>query len=66
MRKRFLLIVVLMTMLVTVGYSQGQSRVKLRKNKTFSEQVTKPNTVYRIRHTFDLGGDTEYSVEYGL
>ena len=58
MRKLFLLIAVLMTMLVTAGYSQGQSRVKLRKNKPFAEQVTKPNTVYRIRHTFDLGGDT--------
>lgn len=58
MRKLFLLIAVLLTMLVTVGYSQGQSRVKLRKNKPFAEQVIKPNTVYRIRGTFDLGGDT--------
>lgn len=58
MHKLFLLIVVLMTMLVTAGYSQGQSRVKLRKNKPFSEQVTKPNTVYKIRGSFDLGGST--------
>lgn len=58
MRKLFLLIAVLLTMLVTVGYSQGQSRVKLRKNKPFAEQVTKPNTVYKIRGTFDLGGST--------
>lgn len=58
MRKLFLLIAVLLTMLVTVGYSQGQSRVKLRKNKPFAEQVNKANTVYKIRHTFDLEGDT--------
>ena len=58
MRKLFLLFAFLMTMFVTVGYSQGQSRVKLCKNKTFSEQVTKPNTVYKIRDSFDLGGST--------
>ena len=58
MRKLFLLIAFLMTMFVAVGYSQGQNRIKLRKNKPFAEQVTKPNTVYKIRHTFDLGGDT--------
>ena len=58
MRKLFLLIAVLLTMLVTVGYSQGLSSVKLRKNRPFAEQVTKPNTVYKIRHNFDLGGDT--------
>ncbi len=58
MRKLFILIAVLMTMFVTDGYSQEQSCVRLRKNKPFAEQVTKPNTVYKIRHTFDLGGDT--------
>ena len=56
--KLFLLIVVLLTMLVTVGYSQGQSVVTLRKNKSFAEQVTKSNTIYNIRSTFDLGGST--------
>lgn len=58
MRKLFILIAVLMIMFVTDGYSQEQSCVRLRKNKPFAEQVTKPNTVYKIRHTFDLGGDT--------
>lgn len=58
MRKLFILIAVLMTMFVTDGYSQEQSCVRLRKNKPFAEQVTKPNTVYKIQHTFDLGGGT--------
>lgn len=58
MRKLFLLIAFLLTMLVTVGYSQGQNTVKLMKNKPLTEQLTKPNTVYKVRGTFDLGGST--------
>lgn len=58
MRKLLLFIAVLLPMLIGIGNCQGQNRVKLCKNKTFAEQVTKPNTVYKIRHTFDLAGDT--------
>lgn len=36
----------------------GMGYVILRKNKTFAEQVTKPNTIYEIRYDVDLGGAT--------
>lgn len=36
----------------------GMGYVILRKNKTFAEQVIKPNTIYEIRYDFDLGGAT--------
>lgn len=34
----------------------GMGYVILRKNKTFAEQVTHPNTMYEIRYDFDLNG----------
>jgi hypothetical protein len=33
----------------------GKGYVILRKNKSFAEQVTQPNTIYEIRYDFDLG-----------
>ena len=36
----------------------GMGYVLLRKNKTFSSQASKPNTIYEIRYDFDLGGAT--------
>ena len=36
--------------------TNGMGYVILRKNKTFAEQVTLPNTIYEIRYEFDLGG----------
>lgn len=35
--------------------TDGMGYVILRKDKTFQEQVTKPNTIYEIRYDFDLG-----------
>lgn len=41
------------------NYTQdGMGYVILRKNKTFTEQVTKSNTIYEIRYNFDLDGKT--------
>lgn len=37
---------------------EKKSRVTLRRNKPFAEQVTKPNTIYKIRNVFDLEGAT--------
>ena len=34
------------------------NRVTLRKNKPIAEQLTKTNTTYKIRHEFNLRGDT--------
>lgn len=34
--------------------TDGMGYVILRKNKTFAEQVTQPNTIYEIRYDFDL------------
>lgn len=56
MRKLFTLISVMAFLFLAVGYSQGQNTVKLMKNKPLTEQLTKPNTVYKVRGTFDLGG----------
>lgn len=39
----------------------GMGYVILRKNKTFAEQVTQPNTIYEIRYDFDLE-DSEISL----
>ena len=36
--------------------TDGMGYVILRKDKTFQEQVTKPNTIYEIRYDFDLNG----------
>lgn len=36
--------------------TDGMGYVILRKDKTFQEQVTKPNTIYEIRYEFNLGG----------
>ena len=36
--------------------TDGMGYVILRKEKTFQEQVTKPNTIYEIRYDFDLNG----------
>lgn len=36
----------------------GMGYVILRKNKTFAEQVTKPNTIYEICYNFDLASET--------
>ncbi len=58
MRKLLFLVSLLVSMLVTAEYSQGQKCVKLSKSRPFAEQVTSPNTIYKIRHTFDLGGRT--------
>lgn len=58
MRKLFTLISVMAFLFLAVGYSQGQNTVKLMKNKPLTEQLTKPNTVYKVRGTFDLGGST--------
>lgn len=38
------------------AYGDGMGYVILRKDKTFAEQVTIPNTIYEIRYQFDLGG----------
>lgn len=38
--------------------------VILRKNKSFTEQVTKENTIYEIRYEFDLN-DTEVAIPKG-
>ena len=35
--------------------TDGMGYVILRKDKTFQEQVTKPNTIYEIRYDFDMG-----------
>lgn len=56
--KLFIFITVLISMLSTAGFSQRPNHVTLRKNSLISEQVTKPNTIYKIGYTFDLGGDT--------
>ena len=58
MRKYTILAIALVVLFVAVSYSRGQSVVTLRKNKSFAEQVTKSNTIYNIRSTFDLGGST--------
>lgn len=58
MRKLFTLLSVLASLFLAVGYSQGQNTMRLQKNKPLSEQLTNPNTVYKIRSTFDLGGST--------
>lgn len=36
----------------------GLGYVILRMDKTFSEQVTKQDTIYEVRYNFDLGGNT--------
>ena len=36
--------------------ADGMGYVILRKDKTFSEQITQSNTTYEIRYDFDLGG----------
>lgn len=36
--------------------TNGMGYVILRKNKSFTEQVTKENTIYEIRYDFDLNG----------
>lgn len=38
--------------------TDGMGYVILRKNKSFTEQVTKENTIYEIRYNFDLNGET--------
>lgn len=58
MRKLFTLFSVLAFLFLAVEYSQGQNTVKLRKNRLLSEQLTKPNTVYIIRSSYDLSGNT--------
>lgn len=37
-------------------YGDGMGYVILRKNKSFAEQVTEANTIYEIRHEFNLKG----------
>lgn len=38
--------------------TSGMGYVVLQKNKTFAEQVSATNTIYEIRDTFDLGGNS--------
>lgn len=38
--------------------TDGMGYIILRKNKTFVEQVTKPNTIYEIRYDFNLNDIT--------
>lgn len=38
--------------------AHGMGYVVLDKDKTFAEQVTQEDTIYEIRHEFDLGGVT--------
>ena len=40
------------------GTLEKMSRVTVRKNKPIAEQLTQINTIYKIRHEFDLQGDT--------
>ena len=39
------------------AHGDGMGYVILRKNKSFAEQVTLPNTIYEIRYNFDLNGE---------
>ena len=40
------------------AYGNGMGYVILRKDKSFSEQVTLPNTIYEIRYDFNLNGES--------
>ena len=46
--------------------TDGMGYVVLDKDKTFAEQVTQENTIYEIRHDFDLGGrSTPFTIKEG-
>ena len=45
-------------------YGDGMGYIILRKNKSFTEQVTKNNTIYEIRYDFNLG-DTSVIIPEG-
>lgn len=65
-------VIILIVIFLVAGFAMGSwafsshgtekqekmSRVTLRKNKPIEEQITKLNTIYIIRHNFDLQGDT--------
>lgn len=49
--------VVLSYVLLAASSNATMSKVILQKDKPFAEQITKPNTIYIIKHHFDLEGD---------
>lgn len=56
MRSVYVFFCILIIQFMAVGNCHGKKYIKLRKDKSFAEQVTRQNTTYTIQDVFDLKG----------